>query len=287
MTTDDYITLGELASEIASGTVDIQAPIERSRSDAESRREIAKSYTRDKALAALMQMAADYLIKPRAVGEPLLILADESSVLTSRDRDKAVRSLRVSVDWDAVILAQEKARRGAGRYTIEEAARELAINTDVDVDRWLDILLQEVKREKLPLRNPRNISDQLPFAVPDEVNFVLALVQVTNSDLNILLEKNPGWGIAYRFGTALAHPQAAADTRVSVSLQQENAVINKIRELGIDPLAVPKNAPGKPGCKADVREPTLKSPPHISNSQKTFESTWDRLRATRRIVDAP
>lgn len=285
MTATDNVTLDDLANQIANGTVDIQAPLERPRSNAENRREIAQSYTKEKALAALMQMAADGQIKPRAAGEPTLILANKNSLITSKDRDIAIRSLRVAVDWDAALLAQEKARRAAGRYTIEEAAKELASNTNVNVDRWLDILLQEIKREKLPLKNPLNIKDDLPFAVPAELDFVLALAQVTKTDLNILLENNPAWKIAYRFRTA-DHVQATSETRVPISLQQENAVINKIRELGIDPLAFPKNAPGMPGRKADVRDTILKSTSHLFVSENVFNTTWDRLRAARRIVDA-
>ena len=236
-------------------------------------------------------MAAYNLIKPLAVGEPLLVLADETSILAGTDVDKAIRHLRGSVDWNAFLLMEERARekgmRENGRYTILAAAKELAANTGIKADRWEQTLLAEVKQGKLPLRNPRDFGDQLPYAVPSEMDFVLALEHVTISDLNVMLEANPNWAIVFRFDTGSAILAAAVEARFSISRQQEIAVIKKIRELGIDPQSFPKNPPGRPGRKAEVRDAILKNPSHLFPSSGTFDATWERLRAVRKIIDAP
>jgi hypothetical protein len=64
----ERITLGDFAEQIGAGKVDIVDihSMERHRADVEQRREIAQSYKRKKAPAALLQMADDHAIRPRS-----------------------------------------------------------------------------------------------------------------------------------------------------------------------------------------------------------------------------
>jgi len=64
---------------------------------------------------------------------------------------------------------------------------------------------------------------------------------------------------------------------------QEDAILKAIQGLGLDPLALPPNPPGRPGAKAAVRDVLQGSA--IFKGKKVFEKAWDRLRADRRIVD--
>lgn len=222
----ELITLADLAGRIGTGKVDIHSN-EWGQSDAEQRRKIAESFTPDIVLASLLEMAAQgrtiHPLSP-ASGEPLGAPPDENWLLTREDADTAVQCLRVAINRRAILLTQEKEKLDAGRYTIEEAATELAANTGLDVDRWRKTLLAEVKEGRLSLRNPRDFGDLLPYAVPNHYgpgaarDFLLMCEQVTASDLNNCLESHPEWRVTYRLGMT-SQPRAAAETRVPVSVQ--------------------------------------------------------------------
>jgi hypothetical protein len=292
----ERITLLDLAWRIGTGKIDIHSN-DWGQSDAEQRRKIAESLTNDTILASLLEMASQGKIKPLSLvnGQLVDALLDATSWISNEDIDIAIQCFRVAINRRAIRLGQEDEKRAADRYTIEEAAKELAAHTGLDVKRWRQTLLSEVKQGKLPLKNPRDFGDWLPYEESDSQrrvkpaarDFLLMCEQVAGCDLNSCLESHPEWKIAYRFGTASIDAQPALETRLPVSVQQEIAVINKIRELGINPEAFPINAPGKRGRKADVCAAILQSPSHLFPSQTVFKLTWERLRAARRIVDAP
>jgi hypothetical protein len=273
----ERITLGDLAGRIGTGKVDIHSN-DWGRTDAEQRRKIAESYTPDKALAALLEMAADYLIRPRytANGEPLKTPPDSNSWLTGKDGDIAVECLRKAVDWDAFLLAQEeaqeKARREAGRYTIEDAAKELAADTGLNVDRWRKTLVAEVKQGKLLLRNPRDFEDWLPYAVPDDDDLRTVCEQVTGCDLNRLLESHAEWQVPYRFATADAPAKAKKEKLQTKHQQMVSEFRRVIAERGFNPDALPpeKRGNGDSGLRSMVAEALNISP------SKSFQRHWER-----------
>jgi hypothetical protein len=59
---------------------------------------------------------------------------------------------------------------------------------------------------------------------------------------------------------------------------QEEEVLRAIRELGHDPMALPKGARGRPGVKKEAR--SLLS----QFSRSIFDKTWMRLRSTGRLA---
>lgn len=56
---------------------------------------------------------------------------------------------------------------------------------------------------------------------------------------------------------------------------QEQAILKTLRELNYDPLHLPKNAPGKNGVKAEVKEKLLLATSLFS--QSSFNKAWERL----------
>jgi len=63
---------------------------------------------------------------------------------------------------------------------------------------------------------------------------------------------------------------------------QDSAILLKIKELGHDPLALPKNPNGKPGVKAAVR--TALSRDSLFVGSTIFNKAWERLTARADIA---
>lgn len=63
--------------------------------------------------------------------------------------------------------------------------------------------------------------------------------------------------------------------RISVSLQQETAILNMLREKGYDPLSLPQPPRGKAGVKKEVRDNLVNTQLFIS--RKTFDDKWQQL----------
>ena len=66
--------------------------------------------------------------------------------------------------------------------------------------------------------------------------------------------------------------------------EQDEVILDKIRELGHDPLNFPKNSPGKRGVKAAVRVELVGIKPFPANGTQ-FDHAWERLRDRGDIVD--
>lgn len=65
--------------------------------------------------------------------------------------------------------------------------------------------------------------------------------------------------------------------------KQENAILVAIEKLGHDPKNFPKNPPGKPHTKDDVRQLVQHDPLFISAN--VFDKAWERLRNYKDIID--
>jgi len=148
----------------------------------------------------------------------------------------------VSVNWNA------------GRYTIEEAARELSAYTGRAFDRCLELIVNGVKQGHLPLKNPRDFGDKLPYAVPSVVR--VWYEHVTNTDLNSWLESNSEWGIKYRFATesvpVRAEPHIPLTSSVERTWEAESARVG--REIQSKNPKIMKKA-----LAADVHKALLKA----------------------------
>ena len=99
----------------------------------------------------------------------------------------------------------------------ERAAAEAARGTGIQPDRWKRTIITAVHNGELPLRNPQDYSDNLPYSVPKQLySFV---EQVDAPGLNRWLDLHPDWGVKFRFANQVigttANPEA--DDRSSPS----------------------------------------------------------------------
>ncbi len=66
-------------------------------------------------------------------------------------------------------------------------------------------------------------------------------------------------------------------------LDQEDAILAAIADLGYDPKNLPKPKPDSPGVKADVLKGFMKNP--LFSAITSFDNSWDRLRRKQKILD--
>jgi hypothetical protein len=64
---------------------------------------------------------------------------------------------------------------------------------------------------------------------------------------------------------------------------QDDAILAEIARRGHNPLALPKNLPGKRGEASDIRDALDGQPPFEAPS--AFKATWERLRRRKQIID--
>jgi hypothetical protein len=66
---------------------------------------------------------------------------------------------------------------------------------------------------------------------------------------------------------------------IRMSQQQENKILHAITELGYKPISLPRNRPGIPGVKTEVRSHLVRC---LTSSG--FRKAWDRLRDRKQIA---
>jgi hypothetical protein len=86
-----------------------------------------------------------------------------------------------------------------------------------------------------------------------------------------------------RLSRLVAPTDGGRPTALKVHVVRENAVLEKIRELGHDPLRLPKARPGLPGVKAEVKAALGNE--GLWLKPKAFGKTWADLRSSRRLAD--
>ncbi len=70
------------------------------------------------------------------------------------------------------------------------------------------------------------------------------------------------------------------------SAAQDTAVLSALKALKVDPLAVPRNQPGKAGIKSKVKAALVGKCDMFQAEGQTFAKTWERLRKAGEIKDA-
>ena len=63
---------------------------------------------------------------------------------------------------------------------------------------------------------------------------------------------------------------------------QDSAILCEIEKQGYDPLALPKNLPGKPGVKAAIRAALSEN--SLFTGGTVFDKAWERLTARADIA---
>lgn len=135
---------------------------------------------------------------------------------------------------------EQRAMMRAGRLHIETVAARLAKKTGVDATRWESTLSDEIRAGRLPLKNPRNLADSLPYAVPKNLRVFYDRVDVV--DVNKLLDAHSEWRVAYRFAVHTRSKAVATDDAPRVATHhvigtrsnQLKAIIDKAKSLATD-----------------------------------------------------
>ncbi|MCA8094417.1 hypothetical protein LGM65_26680 [Burkholderia anthina] len=183
---------------------------------------------------------------------------------------------------------EQKAMEAAGRFSIEQVATTLAKETSVDAARWEFALIDAIKGGELPLRNPRNLADSLPYAVPKNLRTFYDCIDVT--DVNAWLKAHPEYRTAYRFSIEVRVSEWEEDAFASGASNdqnkpmprhrhQEQEILRVLRELGHDPLTLPRRTNGRRWVKADVRD-------KLGYSQSVMDKAWERLAKDAAIKEA-
>lgn len=74
-----------------------------------------------------------------------------------------------------------------------------------------------------------------------------------------------------------------ADQRpVPMQRQQEQSILSELLGRGYTPGCLPKNAPGRPGVKAQIRAALANRPGWVGT---VFDKAWERLRRGGEIAD--
>lgn len=139
---------------------------------------------------------------------------------------------------------EQEAMAKAGRLSISEVATLLAKETGIDIDRWESTLVDAIRSSALPLKNPRNLADTLPYKVQPNLRTFYDRIELT--DVNLWLDAHPEYRVKYRFSVtapAAATPAtpALAETKTlqhSTITQRTNIldpeIDDAIREKGMD-----------------------------------------------------
>lgn len=177
--------------------------------------------------------------------------------------------------------AQEQDFRRMGRYTVEDAAKELSKTTGWAEAQWLKRIREAVNSREVDLRNPQEPENPLPFDLPKVPRDFYDQVSANGpKSINAWLEKHPEWGV--RLGADDASKAKSVDVRrpLPMQRQQEQAILAALQGLGYNPAQLPKPKSGKPGVKAEVRA-------LLNYTPTVFDRAWERLRKSKEIGDMP
>lgn len=92
---------------------------------------------------------------------------------------------------------------------------------------------------------------------------------------------SPALGVAVGASGGV-EPDKAGPPPLQRTAAQDSAILCEIEKLGYDPLALPKNLPGKAGVKAAIRTALSKNPLFAGGT--VFDKAWERLTARADIA---
>ena len=96
------------------------------------------------------------------------------------------------------------------------------------------------------------------------------------------LEKQPAPVVTVGASSSLKPDNAGAVKPLQRTAAQDSAILFEIKIQGYDPLALPKNLPGKPGVKATIRAALLRN--SLFAGGRVFDKAWERLTARADIA---
>lgn len=187
---------------------------------------------------------------------------------------------------DAVINLKretEERHKKFGRYTLEEAASHISDETKEREDTIQKKLVKAAEIGALLTYEPGSL-------IKHEGNEVRAYhEEVYWKDLYDWLENNerqlacelhkPNENV---YG---AHVHTTKEGRLPVATQQNNAILNWLKESKCDPLKLPVPPSGKAGVKKACRDELCRNNKPLFSSRSVFDTAWERLRANDEIKD--
>ena len=119
---------------------------------------------------------------------------------------------------------------------------------------------------------------KLDYALSNETDIYITLESFRAwASGKALPARLPGGAQSTLAGPRAAPTQSTPTPPRTKQREQEDAILDEIRRLGFDPLALPARSPGKAGVKAIIRKALDKKAPFDGKS--TFGYAWERLRA--------
>ena len=182
----------------------------------------------------------------------------------------------------------------AGMQTIaySDLAHRIALalhpvaEADLEFDPQFNWAKNELANEELPtaLRDGRLIVrrgyTRERIRTPDAFELASAIV-LADELRTFLAERRVSLQFESEHAVDAAHPCPSVPRRLTAHAAQEGAILSKLTELGVDPLAMPRPPLGnKPWpLREQIRE-------ELRYSKPVMKKAWDRLRAARQIKDA-
>lgn len=178
---------------------------------------------------------------------------------------------------DELTLREE--RLAKGRYTLEEAAESIAMETGERQKQILTLLSEAVANEEI-----KRYIRQSDITCPKFWKLRDYHDEVFWDDLNNWLSSSLP-RLRFRFPQP-ANPTQKQPSQLKPSKlrSQEEAIINAIKKLGHSPDALPPHVTGKAGIKAAVRA-SMKDDP-LFKGKTVFDATWERLRKFGEIQES-
>ncbi|WP_321821895.1 MULTISPECIES: hypothetical protein [unclassified Burkholderia] len=173
---------------------------------------------------------------------------------------------------------QEAEKKAAGRFTLQEAA-EAICGTDERVEQMVVKLIAAAERGDLATYGP---GERAKYQYSSRTRARSFYEEAYWDDLNAWLAAHEP-RTSYRFPRPHAESAQPADPAMKPLARQrhqENEILRVIRDLGHNPVSLPKQTPGKAGVKSAVRALL----PEFTGS--VFDKAWDRLRRDGEIADA-
>lgn len=234
-----------------------------------------QSQSRDLPLGAVQAVPRFKLCaQPREVDPELEQLAPDTVVEYEEDRAGSKGVGRTQAGDLVAHIRDVMERQSRGFYTLAEASQAIADATPgIDAAQLLESMQRAHRDGTLYVRS---VSTQLRLKPGAPLRDFLDWV--TPDDVDAMLE---GERAAYRFPRVVGdRAPAHKHKHIPAQRRQEDDVLAKLRELGIDPLKVPRPRPGLPSpAKKAVREA-------LGFTEDVMGHAWKRLRKDGRLKDA-
>jgi hypothetical protein len=191
---------------------------------------------------------------------------------------------------------QGKKRAKHGRYILNDAAMTLAQTSGWDVKRWLKTIVDAILSGELPVRNPKDIDDPLPYTPTRIIGYDYPIrdyyEQTSAGDLNAWIGKHPEWGVGFRFddpaidsakatrgdGADAVHggPIEPNSEGLTKREKQIRAIEAMVDELGYKRLEIPD------GGKSALRKTCKERHPNLFGAgDSPFNDAWKEASPSR------